>query len=132
LRDSDQPFGGIQLVLCGDFLQLPPVPDRERGVQVPSTFAFDAKSWRKCVPKPVFLKKVFRQKNQGTTVLQPLDRSCSRIISLAFVNMLNAMRVGYISDSMVAHCRRLARPLEYSDGIEPTELGGESELGSFG
>lgn len=25
IRNNDKPFGGIQLVLCGDFLQLPPV-----------------------------------------------------------------------------------------------------------
>lgn len=28
IREDSRPFGGIQLVICGDFLQLPPVEDR--------------------------------------------------------------------------------------------------------
>lgn len=31
VRNSGEPFGGLQLVLCGDFFQLPPVPDRSSG-----------------------------------------------------------------------------------------------------
>ncbi|OBZ79224.1 ATP-dependent DNA helicase PIF1 [Grifola frondosa] len=45
LRKSDAPFGGIQLVLSGDFCQLPPVPDQVKDAQIPATFAFDSKSW---------------------------------------------------------------------------------------
>ena len=36
-------FGGIQLVLCGDFLQLPPVSRDPK-------FCFESESWNACVP----------------------------------------------------------------------------------
>lgn len=51
-----------QLVLSGDFLQLPPVG--ERGSMVQPIFAFEAKTWKNCVGGPVLLRKVFRQKEQ--------------------------------------------------------------------
>ena len=62
----DKSLRNWQLVLSGDFCQLPPVPGRDaRGEQIPSTFAFDAGSWDDCVGSPITLTKVFRQKDQG-------------------------------------------------------------------
>jgi hypothetical protein len=55
-----------KVIFSGDFFQLPPVADSEWGVKVPTTLAFDSKSWYHTVRKPVVLKKVFRQKDQGT------------------------------------------------------------------
>ncbi len=64
LRNNGRPFGGIQLVITGDFFQLPPVPDydnKSRGVK----FAFDAGTWSTAINHTIGLTEVFRQKDPG-------------------------------------------------------------------
>ncbi|KAJ3556482.1 hypothetical protein NM688_g2009 [Phlebia brevispora] len=102
IRRNQLPFGGIQLVLSGDFCQLPPVPDRFS--KVATIFSFDAKTWDSCVGKPVTLRKVFRQKEQ------------------AFVDMLNSMRFGQLTPPAIKTFRDLSREVVYNDGLVPTEL----------
>ncbi|KAH7929347.1 hypothetical protein BV22DRAFT_1002943, partial [Leucogyrophana mollusca] len=91
-------------VLSGDFCQLPPVPDRKNGIAVPSTFAFEAESWKRCIKRPVILTKVFRQKEQ------------------VFVDMLNAMRFGNLEPETIRAFKQLSRTVTYHDGIGPTQL----------
>lgn len=55
----------MKLVLCGDFYQLPPVPDQHDGLNLPILFTFEADSWKRCVPRILTLTRVFRQKDQG-------------------------------------------------------------------
>ena len=56
LRRNEKPFGGIQLILMGDFYQLPPVcKDDEQ------FFCFEAESWDRCINETVCLNKIFRQ-----------------------------------------------------------------------
>lgn len=57
-----------ELVISGDFFQLPPVPDQYEGASVPSTFCFDALSWRRCIKYQVRLTTVFRQKDPGSSL----------------------------------------------------------------
>lgn len=104
IRDMDEPFGGIQLVLSGDFFQLPPVPDSDSTTRIASTFAFEAKSWLRCVGPPVFLETVFRQKDTS------------------FVSMLSALRLGVLSEEQISRFLALQRDIKADDGIEPTEL----------
>lgn len=59
-KKPDKPFGGIQLIITGDFFQLPPVT---KGTM--PKFAFEAKAWKDCIQATVNLKKVFRQKDGG-------------------------------------------------------------------
>ncbi|RDW88693.1 ATP-dependent DNA helicase PIF1 [Coleophoma cylindrospora] len=103
LRNNGRPFGGIQLVITGDFFQLPPVPDsdkKERGVK----FAFEAGTWNTAIHHTIGLTQVFRQKDPE------------------FANMLNEMRLGKISPETVRAFQKLSRPVEYHDSLGATEL----------
>lgn len=62
IRNNGRPFGGIQLVITGDFFQLPPVPDYGRVAK----FSFDASTWNTSIEHTIGLTQVFRQKDPGT------------------------------------------------------------------
>jgi ATP-dependent DNA helicase PIF1 len=59
IRGNGRPFGGIQLVITGDYFQLPPVPDNGRIAK----FAFEAETWSTCLEHTIGLTQVFRQKD---------------------------------------------------------------------
>lgn len=75
LRNNGRPFGGIQLVITGDFFQLPPVPDGRRadGKQRDSQFAFEAGTWNTCIEHTFGLHHVFRQKDPGMVGLSMVE-----------------------------------------------------------
>ncbi|CAG8833553.1 21955_t:CDS:1, partial [Cetraspora pellucida] len=95
IRKNKKPFGGIQLVLSGDFLQLKPVK---------GNYAFESKVWELVVEKYVMLKTPYRQKDKY------------------FIDGLNKMRFGEIDSEFYDYIIRLARPIKYNDGEEPTKL----------
>jgi len=53
----ERPFGGIQLILSGDFLQLPVVGEDNR-------FCFESESWNKCIDHTIELTENMRQADQ--------------------------------------------------------------------
>jgi ATP-dependent DNA helicase PIF1 len=100
IRNNARPFGGIQLVITGDFFQLPPVPDNNRIAK----FAFDAATWPTSIEYTIGLHHVFRQKDPK------------------FAGMLNEMREGRLSENSITEFRKLSRPLPMEDQLVATEL----------
>ena len=56
IRNNDKPFGGIQILLFGDFFQLPPV-SKDIGYD----FCFYSKTWEELDLKSVILEDIYRQ-----------------------------------------------------------------------
>eukprot|EP00931_Biecheleriopsis_adriatica_P003877 TRINITY_DN105633_c0_g1_i1.p1 TRINITY_DN105633_c0_g1~~TRINITY_DN105633_c0_g1_i1.p1 ORF type:complete len:414 (+),score=99.71 TRINITY_DN105633_c0_g1_i1:146-1243(+) len=77
------PFGGLQVVLCGDFLQLPPVSS-DAALQRPGAcrFAFQAPIWEKMELRSFELTQNFRQAADE-----------------AFQGTLRRIRIGCMSDA---------------------------------
>jgi ATP-dependent DNA helicase PIF1 len=60
LRGSDQAFGGLQVILVGDFFQLPPI-SRDRNY---SDFVYTAEAWAELNPAICYLTEQHRQTSQ--------------------------------------------------------------------
>ena len=129
IRKDSRPFGGIQLIVCGDFLQLSPIAPRKwevdqmvngirekEGLETPEEardwlflnrgFCFQSEAWRKSSFEVVELQHVFRQSNRN------------------FVNILRDIRVGNVTPETVQYLREnCERPLPQNDfGVQPTIL----------
>ena len=100
MKNNGRPFGGIQLVVTGDFFQLPPVPEKNTIAK----FVFEAVTWNTCIQHTILLTHVFRQKDEQ------------------FAGMLNEMRLGQMSAATVREFKSLSRPLTFHDDLEATEL----------
>lgn len=100
VRRNDKPFGGIQLILCGDFFQLPPVSSSEKKKK----FCFQSEAWANCVHHNYELGMVHRQKDP------------------VFVKILNSIRIGRVTDEITNTLRATAKQKIEKDGILATRL----------
>jgi len=66
-KNSPEPFGGVQVVISGDFFQLPPVSK----VFKEKRFAWQSPVWRSLELKSCYLSEKFRQ--EDTRLIQVLD-----------------------------------------------------------
>jgi ATP-dependent exoDNAse (exonuclease V) alpha subunit len=61
IRGNDRPFGGIQVIVTGDFLQLPPV---RKNPNAPYDWAFLTPAWKRAGFECIHLTKIHRQSDR--------------------------------------------------------------------
>lgn len=98
VRSNPDPFGGCQMIFCGDFLQLPPVEKRDKEAQW--RYAFQSPAWKEAEFKEVDMNFSWRQEDQ------------------TFVNALNKVRFGNYPKEV----RKLFRPCVGRELDMPTHL----------
>ncbi len=70
---TEKPFGGMQIILCGDFFQLPPVSSAASSMGAEIEFAFEAEVWKKGNFHFCYLEEQHRQVNDPLfTILQDM------------------------------------------------------------
>lgn len=103
-RKSSRPFGGIQVICCGDFFQLPPVGD----INEPDTcnFCFESPNWYKIFNRSnhIELKTIFRQNDS------------------LFIDILQKVRLGELSPEHQAVLEKHVNRDKPTDLIVPIKL----------
>jgi ATP-dependent DNA helicase PIF1 len=95
IRGSTAPFGGVQLLLCGDMCQL---------ASIDGTYCFLSKEWSRLEPYQIVLTKVFRQ-----------DKDAE------FKEMLMRLRYGRCSDEDLARLKA-CQNTKFPDSVVPTRM----------
>jgi ATP-dependent exoDNAse (exonuclease V) alpha subunit len=105
IRDNDEPFGGLQVIFFGDFLQLPPIIDSLYEYEAHEYFCFNSYSWQEAKLKTFVLKEVFRQKDSR------------------FIQLLDNLRFGRIEQDDLEILRNRYTAKDANASIRPTILG---------
>lgn len=94
-KDPFLPFGGLQVVLCGDFFQLPPVGTNQKPVR----FAFESRAWQAMNVKVCYLEEQHRHEDDRLKAL------------------LNAIRSGKVTDDTYALLEERVQALQSEEII---------------
>jgi hypothetical protein len=104
IRRNQEAFGGLQVVLVGDFFQLPPISKKARGNIREQNFCYESAAWKELKPLVCYLTEQHRQEDGDyLDVLTAIRRG---EVEEAHYERINSRRVEsakMLSDSEVPH-----------------------------
>jgi hypothetical protein len=104
-KRNNLPFGGMQVILCGDFFQLPPV---SRPGEPEAHFAYRSKIWKEMDLKICYLTEQHRQNDD------------------IFLGVLNDIRNNNVSEDTLLHLKSRYKK-EPVSSVPPTKLSTHNE-----
>lgn len=96
-RRSDKPFGGLQVIIVADFMQLSPIV---KGATPELMYCFQSPVWKELDLTNVYLTKVYRQEDKE------------------FANMLRFVRAGIITKTVDEYFKECEKT-EFPEGVDP-------------
>lgn len=104
IRKDARPFGGIQVIMSGDFFQNGPIRSTSKGEKLKPIFAFESRVYRRVFVKHIELKTIYRQKDE------------------LFQQVLGEVRNAQLSEASIAILNSRINAKVDFQGIEPTVL----------
>lgn len=120
VRRNGEPAGGIQLILCGDYFQLPPICKVNLNKVTEESlkkdqfsnfgYAFQAPAWSSVFPPEdhVLLRQIFRQVDDDFASKLNIIRACK-----------DPVETRRVLSNLVKDC---SRPVACAEGIKPTQI----------
>lgn len=100
---NEEPFGGKQVILSGDFMQLPPIVKPEERANLPRPWCFQSETWQNLNLEIIYLTEIKRQTDQK------------------FCLALNMLRAGAINDAVDEYFFNTYKH-KFPEGVEPVNL----------
>lgn len=89
ILSSDAPFGGLRLIVVGDFLQLPPITHVGQSIK----WLFETNVWKTLDFKTIYLTQTMRT------------------LSSSFIDVLNAVRIGRVNSEVSTFLESIKKPV---------------------
>lgn len=138
-RNSNKPMGGIQVIFCGDFFQLPPVKsvsiskDKENlnNLNIPTSkskasprFCFESSLWNQTFQNNnIILKETYRQKDCiFVEYLENIRKGIVTSLLHQLICVLLFSIIFYLDNMLNVFNQCVNRKFDTSDGILPTRL----------
>ncbi len=101
IKRNSLPFGGMQVVLCGDFFQLPPI---SRAGEPEAHFVYKSQAWEDMNLKVCYLHEQHRQTDDE------------------LLHVLNDIRTNNVSEKTLNHLRSCYKKVPQPSNVETTKL----------